>query len=104
MIGILDGFETYHGEKKMDELPIPERDESLPEFVARCHADAAMLRKYPKGHDRRHAAQLRWREANLADEPEVLDKTEDPQSEEPDLPERQPQDGPGSPAEELLDP
>lgn len=88
----------------MAELPKPESGELLGHFVERCHRDPEMLRQFPNGHNRRRAAQKIWHEAQPPEEPEVLDETADPATEAADLPERQPQDAPGSMIEDQDDP
>jgi hypothetical protein len=47
-------------------LPTPKTDETLQQFVERAVADAEMIRRFPKGHNRKVQAQLIYIRAEVS--------------------------------------
>lgn len=50
----------------MSPLPTPEPNETMRQFVNRVIDTPEMVRRYPKGHDRRQAAQHLWKREQVA--------------------------------------
>lgn len=67
-------------------LPQPGPAEPMAHFVARCHGNEEMIRAHPNGHDRRHAAQRIWAEAQAQHETYLNQPDDEPVTPSPPHP------------------